>query len=131
MPEKCILLKDTTTYKQISSWNLLSGKSFTEDHIPRGSLLVELTEAESRENCQYFDPPLNYKTYSDDSFKLYCEPEHVLQLNNQQFDLLLGVTLPFDRYKALTILNWVENLRDGISVSVAIPTIHNPARGVI
>ena len=131
MPEKCILLKDTTAYKQTSKWNILTAKSFTKDYILRGCLLVELTDAESKETNQYFAPPLNYKKYSDDSIKLYCKPEHVFQLNDQQFDLLLGVKLPFDRYKALSILNWVEKLRVGFGVNVTIPTIPNPVRGLI
>ena len=131
MPEKCIILKDSTAYKQISKWNILTAKSFTENHILRGSLLVELTEAESRETFQYFTPPLNYKIYSDDLVKLYCEPADVLQLNDQQFDLLLGVKFPFDRYKALNLLHWVEKLTVGFGVNVAISTIPNPVRGVI
>ena len=131
MPEKCILLKDTTAYKQTNKWGILSAKSFTEEHILRGSLLVELTDVEARETSQYFTPFLNYKKYSDDTVKLYCEPKVVHQLNDQQFDLLLGVKYPFDRYKALNILNWVEKLKVGFGINVAIPTIPDPARGVI
>ena len=131
MPEKCILLEDTIAYKQISKWNKLTSKPFTEDCILRGSLLVELTDAEARESNQYFTPPLNYKKYSDDLVKLYCKPELVLQLNDQQFNLLLGVKHLFDRYIALNILNWVEKLKAGFGVNVAIPTIPNPVRGVI
>ena len=131
MPEKCILLEDGVAYKQISKWGIVTAKSFTEDRILRGSLLVELTDAEARETNQYFARTLNYKRYSYDSIRLYCIPEQVLQLNDQQFDLLLGVKLPFDRYKALKILNWAEKLKAGFGVNVAIPTIPNPVRGVI
>ena len=132
MPEKCILLVDKVAYKQIiSKWSILTAKSFTEERILRGSLLVELTEAESRDSNQYFAPPLNYKKYSDDLVKFYCEPEQILQLNDQQFNLLLGVKLPFDRYKAMKILNWAEKLRVSFGVNVAIPTILNPVRGII
>ena len=131
MPEKCILLEDTIAYKQISRWSILTAKSFTEDRVLRGSLLVELTDVKARESNQYFTPSLNYKKYSDDSTKLRCKPEQVLQLSDKQFNLLLGVKYPFDRYKALNILNWVEKLSAGFGVNVAIPTIPNPVRGVI
>ena len=132
MPENCILLEDTIARKQqTNKWNILSAKSFTDVRMLRGSLLVELTKAESRETYNHFAPTLNYKKYSNDLIKLYCKPEQVLQLNDQQFNLLLGVKHHFDRYKALSILNWVEKLRVGFSVYVAIATIPNPARGVI
>ena len=131
MPEKCIILKDSTTYRQTNKWNILAAKSFTKKHILRGSLLVKLTEAESSETFEYFVHPLNYKTYSDDSSKLYCNPEDVLQLNDRQFDLLLGIRHSFDRFKALNILNWVEKLTIGFGVNVVIPTIPNPVRGLI
>ena len=131
MPEKCILLEDINAFKQTNKWGILSAKSFTEDRILRGSLLVELTDAESRETNLYFSPPLNYKRYSDESVMLYCTPSQVLQLNDQQFNLLLGVKHPFDRFRALNILHWVEKLRVGVGVKVAICGIHNPAIGVI
>ena len=131
MPENCILLEDIIAYKQTSKWAILTAKLFTEDRILRGSLLVELTDVEARETSQYFTPSLNYKKYSDDSIKLYCKPEHVLQLNDQQFNLLLGVKYPFDRYKALNMLNRVDKLKAGFGINVSIPTIPNPARGVI
>ena len=131
MPEKCILLEDGIAYRQTNRWSILTGKLFTKDHILRGSLLVELTDAEVRESNQYFTPPLNYKKYSDDPIILYCKPEHVLQLNDQQFDLLLGVKYLFDRYKVLNMLNWVEKLKVGFCVNVAIPTIPNHTRRVI
>lgn len=134
MPEKCILLEDTTAYKQTKNWSILTEKSFTEQSILRGSLLIELTEAESMENSQHFAPPLNYKKYPGFSYDLvilYCKPEHVLQLNDQQFDLLVGVRLPFDRFKALNILSWVEKVRVRSGVKVATPTIPNPVSGVI
>ena len=132
MPEKCILLEDTIARKQqTNKWSILSAKSFTDERILRGSLLVELTEAEAKDSSQYFTPPLNYKKYSDDSVKLYCKPEDVRQLNDCQFGLLLGVKLSFDRFKALKILNWVEKLSTGCGVNVAITTIPNPVRGVI
>ena len=131
MSEKCILLEDTIAYKQTSTWGILTTKAFTEEHVVRGSLLVTLTDSEVEETSSYFTPPLNYKKYSDDSIKLCCEPEQVLQLNDQQFDLLLGVKLPFDRYKALKIRNWAEKLRVGLGLNVSIPTFPHPVRGVI
>ena len=136
MPEKCILLEDTTAYKHTKRWSKLAAKtpkSFTEQGILKGSLLKELTEAGSMENSQHFAPPLNYQKYrfSNDLVVLYCKPEHVLQLNDQQFDLLLGVKVPLDRFRALNILNWVENLKGGFGVNVAIPTIPNPVYGVV
>ena len=131
MSEKCILLEDTTAYKQTSTWGILNTKAFTEEHIVRGSLLVTLTDSEVKETSKYITSPLNYKKYSDDSIKLCCKPEQVLQLNDQQFDLLLGVKLPFDRYKVLKILNWAEKLRVGLGLNVSIPTVPNPVRGVI
>ena len=134
MPEKCILLEDITAYKQISKWikwSLMLAKPFTERTILQGSLLVELTEVESRESNEFFTPPLNYKKYSDDSVKLYCKPKYVLQLNDQQFDLLLGVKFPYNRFDALSILSWAEQLKVELAVNVAIATIPNPVRGVI
>ena len=131
MLEKCVLLKDTIAYKQISRWNILTTKSFYEESILSGSLLVELTDAEARETYQHFAFPLNYKKYSDDSIKLYCKPEQVLQLNDQQFDLLLGVKLLSDRLKALNILNWAEKLRIGFGINLSIPTVSNPVRGIV
>jgi len=131
MPENCILLEDKVGYKLSDKWNPLAPRSYTEERILRGSLLVELTEIEARETDQYFTNPLNYKKYYDESVKLYCKPEYVRQLNDKQFNLLLGVKLPFDRCKALNILNWVEKLRIGYAVNVTIPTIPHPVRGVI
>ena len=131
MSEKCILLEDRIAYKQTSTWSILTTKAFTEEHIVRGSLLITLTDSEVTETSSYFTTPLNYKKYSDDSIKLRCESEQVLQLNDQQFDLLLGVKLLFDRYKVLNILNWAEKLRAGFGVNVSIPTVPDPVRGVI
>ena len=132
MPEKYILLEDTIAHKQTANkWNPLAVKSYVDEHLLRGSLLVELAESDARETLQHFAVPLNYKKYSDDSVKLYCKPEQVLQLNEEQFNLLLGVKYPLDRYKALNILHWVETLRIGYGVAVAIPTIPHPVRGVI
>ena len=133
MPEKCILLEDAVAQKQTTNkWSPLATKSsFFGDRLLRGSLLVELTDTEARETQQYFIPPLNYKKYSDDSVKLYCKPEQVLQLSDEQFNLLLGVKYPFDRYKALNILHWVEKLKSGYGVNVTISTIPHPVRGVI
>ena len=132
MPEKCILLEDKVAQKQTSNkWNPLAAKSFVGDRILRGSLLVELTDVEARETQQYFSVPLNYKKHLDDSVKVHCKPEQVRQLNDQQFSLLLGVKLPFDRYKVLNILHWVEKLKVGYGVNVTIPTIPHPVRGII
>ena len=132
MPEKYILLEDALAQKQTSNkWNPLAAKSFIGEHLLRGSLLVELTDTEARETQQYFTPALNYKKYSDDSVKVYCRPEQVLQLKDQEFNLLLGVKLSFDRYKALNILHWVEKLKVGYGVNVTISTIPNPVRGII
>jgi len=131
MPEKCILLEDKVGLK--NKWDPVTPGLCTEELIHRGSLLVELTETEARETYQYFTNklPLNYKKYSDDSAKLYCNPVDVRQLNDKQFSFLLGVKLPFDQYKALNILNWVEKLRVGCGVNVTIPTIPHPVRGII
>ena len=132
MPEKCILLEDTTAYKQTSTWGILmTTKEFTEEHIVRGSLLVTLTYGEVTEISLYFTPPLQYKKYSDDSIKLRCKPEQIFQLNDQQFNLLLGVKSPLDRYKAIKILNWAEKLKIGFGLNVSIPTVPHPVRGAI
>ena len=129
MPETYILLEDVIAQKQTSNkWNPLTPKSFVGERLLRGSLLVELTDGEAKETQQHFTPPLNYKKYSDDSVKLYCKPEQVFQLSDEQFSLLLGVKLPFDRYKVLNILRWVEKLRIGYGVNVTIPY---PVRGII
>jgi len=110
MPEKCILLENKVAYKQTGNkWNPLTPKSYTDERILKGTLLVELTEAEARETHQYFTNPLNYKKCYDDSVKLYCKPEYVHQLNDKQFNLLLGVKFPFDRYKVLNILIGLRN----------------------
>ena len=130
MPEKYILLEDAVAQK-LTKWNLLVSKSFVGERLIRGSLLVELTDGEARETQQYFTPPLNYKKYSDDSVKLYCKPEQVFQLNDEQFSLLSGVKLPFDRCKVLNILHWVKKLKVGYGVNVTISTIPYPVRGII
>ena len=132
MSEKYIVLEDIVAQKQTSAkWNLLASKTFIGELLLRGSLLVELTNVEARETQQYFTPPLNYKKYSDDSVKLYCKPEQVLQLSDEHFSLLLGVKLSFDRYKVLNILHWVEKLKIGYGVKVTIPFIPHPVRGII
>ena len=132
MPERCILLENKPAHKQIGNkWNPLSRPSYVNDSVPKGTLLVELTDAESRETSQHFTPPLNYKKYSDNSVKLYCKPEHVWQLNEEDFNLLLGVKKPSDCYKALNDLNWVRKLIIGFGVNVTIPTIPHPVSGVI
>lgn len=124
MPEKCILLEDKPAHRgHISKSNSLT-------NVLKGSLLVELTEREANETRKYFTTPLNYKKYSDDLVKLYCEPEYVLQLNDEQFNLLLGVKYPLDRYKALGILHWAEKLKVGNEANVTIPIIPHPVRGI-
>jgi len=132
MPETCILLEDRVGCKQTdkrytASW---APRSYTDERILKGSLLVELTETETRDTQLYFTN-LNYKKYSDDSVKLYCEPERVHQLNDKQFNLLLGVRTTFDRYKALNILNWVETLKTKDIINVTIPTIPHPVKGIV
>ena len=131
MPEKCVLLEDTVGHTLTSKWNPLAAKSYIEEHLLRGSLIVELTDCEAREARQWINSPVNYKKYSDDSVKLYCGPEHVRQLNDTQFNLLLGVKVPFDCYKSLNILPWVETLQVGYGVNVTVPHIAHPLRGVI
>ena len=132
MLEKCILLEDAVAQKQTSNkWNPLATKSFVGEQLLRGSLLVELTDVEARKTQLHFFPMLNYKKFSDDSVKLYCRPEQVLQLSDEQFSLLLGVKSPYDRYKVLNILHWVEKLKVGFGVNVIIPTIPYPVRGIV
>ena len=132
MPEKCILLQNVVAEKKtISIWSSWVLNPFTDECLLKGSLLVELTGGEARETLQRFNPPLNYKKYSDDSVKLYCKPEQVFQLSDEQFSLLSGVKLLFDRYKVLNILYWVEKLKVGDGVNVTIPTIPYPVRGII
>ena len=129
MPEKYILLKDKPGHKQtISKWNLLSKPPINE-FIPKGSLLVELTEDESREIHQF--PSVNYKKYSNNSVKLYCKPEDVRQLNVEDFNLLLGIKQPLDCYKALEDLNWVRELKIGDNINVTISAIPKPVCGVV
>jgi len=131
MPKKCILLKDAVACRQVrNKWNPLLPK-YVAEHLVRGTLLVQLTEDEARENHQRFTAPLNYKKHSDDSVKLYCKPEQIQQLSDEQFCLLLAVKLPAGRYKALNILNWVEKLKVGCSVNVTISTIPQPVVGII
>ena len=130
MPEKYILLEDTNAHKLLNKQNR-GILSVAHEHILKGSLLVELAEAEIRESYQHFTSPVNYKKYSDDSVKLYCKPEQVLQLNYQQFSLLLGVKSAFDRFKALSNLSWVEKLAVGFGVKVSIATIPIPVKGII
>ena len=131
MPEKCILLEDTVAYKQVNKWNPLAAKSYIEEHLLRGSLIVELNDSEAREARQWINSPVNYKKFSDDSVKLYCGPECVHQLNDKQFNLLLGVKFSFDRYKMLKILPWVEKLQVGYAIKVTVPPIPHPVRGVV
>ena len=129
MPEKCILLQNVVAEKKtFSIWNPWA---FTDECLLKGSLLVELTGGEAWESLQHSNRTFNYKKYSDGSVKLYCKPEQVFQLSDEQFNLLLGVKLLFDRYKVLNILHWVEKLRVGYSVNVTIPTIPYPVRGII
>lgn len=130
MPEKCILLKDTNAHKQTKKWNLFwSWKLF--EFIYRGSLLVKLTNDEVRETSPYFAVPLNYKMYSDDSIKLCCKPDQVLQLDDEQFNMFLGVKDIMDRCRALNILHWVRQLKVGHGASVTIPTTPQPVTGVV
>ena len=132
MPEKCILLEEAKAQKEIDNKrNPPETKSFVTERLCRGSLLVELTDTEARETQQYFDSSLNYKKYSDDSVKVYCKPEHVLQLSNEQFDLLVGVKSSSNRYKALDILNWVEKLKIGYGTNLTIPTVPYPVKGIV
>lgn len=126
MPEKCILLENKPAHRHVTGSNSLS-----RDNVLKGTLLVELTEGEARETHKYFATPLNYKKYSNNLVKLYCEPEYIRQLNDKQFNLLLGVKHPFDCYKALDILHWVEKLNVGHGVYVNISAKSQPVRGVI
>lgn len=126
MSGKFVLLEDTVAYKQNDCL-----KTFVDERLLKGTLLVRLTGAESSETQQYFTTPLNYRKYSDSSIKLYCKPEHVLPLNDEQFSLLLGVKYSFDRYKILDTIPWVEKLKVGYIVCVTIPFVSHPLRGVI
>ena len=126
MPEKCILLDNKPAHRDITGSN-----SLTRDNVLKGSLLVELTEGEARETHQFYTIPLNYKKYSNDLVKLYCEPEYVRQLTDKQFNLLLAVKYPFDRCKALEILHWAENLKVGNGIFVTITANLQPVRGII
>lgn len=132
MPKKCILLEDSVACVQIRGW---LSSSYGDERLLKGSLLVELTGAEGRDGREsrspYANIPFNYKKYSNDSIKLFCKPEQILQLNDKQFNLLLGVKYYSNRYKALNILHWVEKLKVGNAVNVAIPTIPQPVRGII
>jgi len=123
MPKNFILLEDKPAHKYTTKW--------TQDSVRKGSLLVELAEGEARETQSHSACPLYYKIYSDDIVKLYCEPENIRQLNEEQFNLLLGVKHSLNRYKALDILDWVEKLRVGYGVNVTIPTISDPVKGII
>ena len=134
MPEKCILLEDIRGHKKTNKWGpLLPMKSYiyVDEYLFRGSLLVELTDAEARETYPYFPVPLNYKDYFDDSVKLYCKPKQVIQLNDEQFNLLLGVNHFLSRYKALSILHWVEEVKVECHVNVITPVIPHSVRGII
>ena len=126
MPEKCIVLESKPAHRYTSRTG-----SLAQDNVLKGSLLVELTEDEARESQQFFTTPLNYKKYSNNLVKLYCEPEYVCQLNDKQFNLLLAVKSTFDCYKAFHILHWVEMLRVGDEVNVTTFSNLQPARGVI
>ena len=126
MPEKCILLKNKPGHRYTSR-----SSSLTRDSVLKGTLLVELTEGEAKESLQFVTTPLNYKKYSNNVVKLYCEPEHVCQLTDKQFNLLLAVKSTFDCHKALDILHWVEKLRVGDDVNVTISFNLEPVRGVI
>ena len=131
MPEKCILLEDTSGHRRIPKKNPLAQKSFSQENLLKGSLLIELTDAEVREAHQHFHASLNYKKFFDNVVKLYCMPEQVLQLNGKQFELLLGVKYPFDRYKVMNILYWAENLKIGYGVNVTISASPDPVKGII
>ena len=126
MPEKCILLENKPAHR-----DNVGSNSLTRDNVLKGSLLVELTESEARRTQQFYSIPLNYKKYSNDLVKLYCEPEYVRQLNDKQFTLLLAVEYPFDRYKALEILSWIEKLKVGDGVFVTITANRQPVRGIV
>ena len=126
MPEKCIILENKPAHRPTARSNSLS-----RDSVLRGSLLVELTEGEARESQQHFPTPLNYKKYSNDLVKLYCEPEYVRQLNETQFNLLLAVKYPLNCYKALDILHWVEKLKVGDNINVSISASPQDVSGII
>ena len=126
MPEKCILLENKPAHRDLTGSN-----SLNRDNALKGSLLVELTEGEARETHQSYSTPLNYKKFSNHLVKLYCEPEYVCQLNDKQFNLLLAVKYPFDRYKALEILHWAEKLKVGDGIFVTISASLQPVRGII
>lgn len=131
MPEKCVLLEDVKAHRKVTTWNPLAPSSYVDEHILRGSFLEELTDAESKATQQYFAVPLNYKKFYNGAVKLFCKPEQVLQLNDKQFSLLLGVKSTADRYDALNILNWIEKLEVWHGIYVTIPTITSPVRGII
>ena len=135
MPEKCILLDDISGHKKpVAKWiplRLMKSYMYVDECLGRGSLLVELTDAEARETDPYFAVPLNYKDYFDDSVKLYCKPKQVIQLNDEQFNLLLGVNRHFNRYKALSKLHWVEEMKVECHVNVTTPIIPHSVRGII
>ena len=131
MPEKCILLEDTSGHRRIPKKNPLAQRSYGQENLLKGSLLVELTVAEVREAHQHFHAPLNYKKFFDNAVKLYCMPEQVLQLNDKQFELLLGVKYPFDRYKVMNILYWAENLKVGDDINVTISASPDRVKGII
>jgi len=125
-----ILLEDKDACRQNMGRNPLK-PVYTDEHILRGSLLVELNGNEALEIQQHFPQFLNYKNHFDPAVKLHCQPEDVRYLTSKQFNLLSGIRSAADRYQLLHTLQWVEELKMGDGVAVAVSTIPTPVEGII
>ena len=89
---------------------------------PEGSLVAATSQDKSL---------VNYKTIAEPIFLLCCKSDEVYKLNSVEKDLLEGVERLQDRLESLHKLGWVQKLRIGSLVYVAIPSKPIPMQGTI
>jgi len=98
--------------------------------VPKGTLLITLSPAESKETAGHFEPLHNYKSVNS-QITLYCTTTEVKQLTYKQKDLLVGINRLESRLEVLHKLDWVDKLDIRSPVFVTIPTITVPVQGII
>jgi len=90
--------------------------------VAKGTLVVSLSQNKTG---------ANYMTLLKPHLLLSCKPDEVYKLNLVEKDLIEGINHLQDRFENLHKLDWVQKLKIGSLVYVAIPSKPIPVQGTI